>query len=84
MPGEFGKDVNVMVPSDGDLTERHVCSLMFLVLTRRIGLGRFVDETKFQVCPLLPWACLVPKNLAKWHCSAFCCYLANIVQSWSN
>lgn len=54
MPGEFGKDENVMVPSDGDLTERHVCCLMFLVLTRRIGLGRFVDETKFQVCPLLP------------------------------
>jgi hypothetical protein len=29
-------------------------------------------------------ACLVLKNLAKWHCSAFRCYLANIVQLWSN
>jgi hypothetical protein len=27
---------------------------------------------------------LVPKNLVKWHCSAFRCYLTNIVQSWSN
>jgi hypothetical protein len=27
---------------------------------------------------------LDPKFLAKWHCSVFRCYLANIVQSWSN
>jgi hypothetical protein len=36
----------------------------------------------FQVFQLR--AGLDAKNLAKWHCSAFRCYLANIVQSWSN
>jgi hypothetical protein len=27
---------------------------------------------------------LVPKNLAKWYCITFRCYLTNIVQSWFN
>jgi hypothetical protein len=44
-PGEFGKDV--IVPFDGDLNVTSEC-LMFLVLIRRIGPGRFVDGTKFQ------------------------------------
>jgi hypothetical protein len=43
-----------------------------------------MDQTKVHTWRFDMWAGLDAKKFAKWHCSSFRCYLANIVQSWSN
>jgi hypothetical protein len=50
----------------------------------RPALGPCVSKLRYRKLQALVRAGLDPKNLAKWHCSVFHCYLSNIVQSWSN